>query len=74
MRQASDRLRQRVEADSDTTATALRTISATFDGTVADVRSRLDACTSQLGLLQRNMADAEQQMRDQDAARRWEAG
>lgn len=31
----TERLRQRVEADSDTTAAALRTISATFDNTLA---------------------------------------
>ncbi|MEW5309245.1 MAG: hypothetical protein WDW38_001144 [Sanguina aurantia] len=38
LRLRGDRLRQRVEADSDTTATALRTISTTFDNTLVDVR------------------------------------
>lgn len=51
-----DRLRQRVEADSDTTATALRTISTTFDNTLVDVRGRLDGCGSQIQDLQGGLA------------------
>lgn len=35
MANRTERLRLRVEADSDTTAAALRTISATFDNTLA---------------------------------------
>ncbi|KAG2483934.1 hypothetical protein HYH03_017254 [Edaphochlamys debaryana] len=64
----TERLRVRVEADSDTTAAALRTISATFDNTLAEVRSRLEGCTSQVGALHRNMAAFEAQLKDQDTA------
>ncbi|MEW5298119.1 MAG: hypothetical protein WDW36_001275 [Sanguina aurantia] len=56
LRLRGDRLRQRVEADSDTTATALRTISTTFDNTLVDVRGRLDGCGSQIQDLQGDLA------------------
>ncbi|PNH03656.1 hypothetical protein TSOC_010260 [Tetrabaena socialis] len=62
----TERLRQRVEADSDTTAAALRTISATFDNTLADVRGRLEGCSSQLATLHRNMGSCETQLREVD--------
>lgn len=65
-----ERLRARVEADSDTTASALRTISSTFDSTLADVRSRLEGCNGQVVALNRNMAAVEQQMREQDISHR----
>ncbi|GLI62651.1 hypothetical protein VaNZ11_005299 [Volvox africanus] len=64
----TERLRQRVEADSDTTAAALRTISATFDNTLADVRGRLENCTTQLAGLQRNVGAFDQQLREVDGA------
>ncbi|GFR46717.1 hypothetical protein Agub_g8340 [Astrephomene gubernaculifera] len=64
----TDRLRQRVEADSDTTAAALRTISATFDNTLADVRGRLEGTSTQVATLHRNMAAFDQQLRDVDTA------
>ncbi|KAG2452969.1 hypothetical protein HYH02_002306 [Chlamydomonas schloesseri] len=66
----TERLRQRVEADSDTTAAALRTISATFDNTLADVRGRLEGCSTQLASLHRNMGAFEQQLREVDVVYR----
>lgn len=66
----AERLRARVEADSDTTAAALRTISSTFDTTLADVRSRLEGCNGQVVALNRNMAALEQQLREQDLTHR----
>ncbi|KXZ50641.1 hypothetical protein GPECTOR_15g325 [Gonium pectorale] len=64
----TERLRQRVEADSDTTAAALRTISATFDNTLADVRGRLEGTATQMASLQRNLGALEQGLREVDTA------
>ncbi|GLC46051.1 hypothetical protein PLESTM_001819700 [Pleodorina starrii] len=64
----TERLRQRVEADSDTTAAALRTISATFDNTLADVRGRLENCTTQVATLHRNVGNYDQSLREVEGA------